>query len=145
MNGAAFLNLAFQLASASDEPRLRTAVSRAYYGAFHQARELLRDAGVHVPSSEQVHRRVFQVFSNAGHPSTREAGKLLDSLKAARNVADYDLESTAFQAADGTRLTIDSAKRVVELIHDCRTGVDRETIRVALRQSAGSLGLPVAP
>lgn len=145
MNGTAFLNLALQLASANDEPRLRTAVSRAYYGAFHNTRDLIRDAGIQLPSSEQVHRRILQMLSNAGHPSTREAGKLLDNLKAARNMADYDLVSTAFLGSSGPRLTIDAAKRVLELVHDCRTGPERETIRVALRQAAGALGLPVAP
>ena len=37
MTGDDFINLAGKLATSPDEASLRTAVSRAYYGAFHLA------------------------------------------------------------------------------------------------------------
>jgi uncharacterized protein (UPF0332 family) len=38
MTGADFLPLAHRLAASSSEPEWRTAISRAYYAAFHAAR-----------------------------------------------------------------------------------------------------------
>jgi hypothetical protein len=46
MTGGDFLNCAERLAKSSDEADLRTAISRAYYGAYHMAVSLLRNQGV---------------------------------------------------------------------------------------------------
>lgn len=47
MTGDDFIQFAGKIAvlPSSDAAALRTAVSRAYYGAFHLAKELLRDLG----------------------------------------------------------------------------------------------------
>lgn len=37
---------------------LRSAASRAYYGAFHSARELLESVGIRLPKTEQMHLKV---------------------------------------------------------------------------------------
>ena len=55
MTGADFLPLAHDLAAASSEPEWRTAVSRAYYTAFHVARQLLEDLGFRVPRADRGH------------------------------------------------------------------------------------------
>jgi uncharacterized protein (UPF0332 family) len=145
MTGEGFLTLAMQLSQSADEARLRTAVSRAYYAAFHVARSYLADAGIAIPSSEHVHKKLAMALANAGHPALTEASRHVSNLRADRNEADYDLDSTMWSARSAALLRIDSAKRVVELIHDYRTGPERETILAALRQAASSLGLPVAP
>lgn len=46
MDPAEFISLALRLSTSHREADLRTAVSRAYYGAFHLVRELLEDCGV---------------------------------------------------------------------------------------------------
>lgn len=43
MNPASFISLAVKLSNGRQEAELRTPVSRADYGAFHSARELLED------------------------------------------------------------------------------------------------------
>jgi uncharacterized protein (UPF0332 family) len=43
MNGELFLTVAAELVSGKSEAHHRSAVSRAYYGAFHAARQLLQD------------------------------------------------------------------------------------------------------
>jgi hypothetical protein len=49
MDGSAFIVFASRLAvaTASGPAGYRSAVSRAYYGAFHLARELLQEFGFH--------------------------------------------------------------------------------------------------
>ena len=55
MTGSDFLPLANQLAAAATEPEWRTAISRAYYAAFHVARQLLEELGFRVPWADRAH------------------------------------------------------------------------------------------
>lgn len=58
MGGRDFLDLAVRLSEGRSEAELRTAVSRAYYAAFHVAKELLEDAGIALPNTAEAHRNV---------------------------------------------------------------------------------------
>jgi len=53
MSGRDFLPLAQRLAAGPTEAEWRTAVSRAYYAAFHVARLLMTDLGFAVPRDER--------------------------------------------------------------------------------------------
>ena len=55
MHGRDFLLLATTLAAGSTEAEWRTAVSRAYYAAFHGACDLLFLCGFSVLRAEQAH------------------------------------------------------------------------------------------
>lgn len=52
MTGRKFLDLASQFAASDAEEWRRTAVSRAYYGAYHLALELVRSCGIVVPKHD---------------------------------------------------------------------------------------------
>jgi hypothetical protein len=52
MNSADFISLAIKLSNSQQEVELRTAVSRAFYGAFHSVRELLEECGIAFPARE---------------------------------------------------------------------------------------------
>ena len=54
MTGRDFVACAEQFAQGSSEAMFRSAVSRAYYGAFHEAVSLLHDCGVWLPKPVQV-------------------------------------------------------------------------------------------
>jgi uncharacterized protein (UPF0332 family) len=86
-----FLDLADELLGGTREGDWRSAVSRAYYAAFHVARLLLDGCGFAVPHGEQAHRFLWLRLSNAGHPEVSQAGVDLEYLRRARNRADYDL------------------------------------------------------
>lgn len=62
MDPADFISLAIRLSNNPREADLRTAVSRAYYGAFHLARRLLRDCGVQFSGKDlykvEIHRKL---------------------------------------------------------------------------------------
>ena len=51
MEGTDFLQLAIRLSAGVTEAEWRSAVSRAYYGAFHVARQFVESCGVTLPRS----------------------------------------------------------------------------------------------
>jgi uncharacterized protein (UPF0332 family) len=91
MTGHDFLPLASRLAAGSTEADWRTAVSRAYYAAFHVARQLLQDLRFRVPQADQAHRHLWLRLSNCGDPQVEQAGADLNVLRRNRNRADYEL------------------------------------------------------
>ncbi len=85
-----YLSLAETLAAGTTEAEWRSAVSRAYYAAFHVARELLISLGFRVPQAERAHSYLWLRLANAGAADVQIAGNRLNSLRRQRNRADYD-------------------------------------------------------
>lgn len=75
-------------AQAPSEAALRTAVSRAYYAAYHFARDYLENTRRIVYDRVESHRAVWEAFNRGG----RETKIKLDGfdLLKERKVADYD-------------------------------------------------------
>jgi uncharacterized protein (UPF0332 family) len=101
-----FLDVADEWASGNREAEWRSATSRAYYAAFHAARQLLLQAGFAVPTAEQAHAYLWRRLANSGHPDVDQAGNDLGLLRGLRNRADYDLDKPYAQpiALDQVRL-----------------------------------------
>src|SRR6266436_1986042 len=93
MKSRDFLTLAQRLVSESAEVSWRSAVSRAYYAAFHVARELLEDLGFVVPQGDRAHAYLWLRLSNSGDPLVVKTGRRLGDLRRWRNRADYDVRS----------------------------------------------------
>lgn len=91
MDPREFLTLAQQLSLATTEAAWRSAISRAYYAAFHVARQLLEDLGFAVPQADRAHAYLWLRLSNCGDPLVQKAGRGLKDLRRDRNWADYDL------------------------------------------------------
>ena len=66
MDAHEFLDLATSLATEDSEAAWRTAVSRAYYAAFHLAGQLLTDCGFKVPDADYAHSYLWLRLCNAG-------------------------------------------------------------------------------
>jgi uncharacterized protein (UPF0332 family) len=81
-----FLRLAERLVRSSDEAELRSAVSRAYYACFLQARAHLATSRFVQTGSSGDHRLVAAALEDIG------AGTELGWLRTARNRADYRLD-----------------------------------------------------
>src|SRR5262249_17909840 len=92
MNPRDILDVADALITGSKEAEWRSAVSRAYYAAFHVAAGLLRQCGVDGPRGEQAHAYPGLRPANAGHADVGTAGGDLNDLRKLRNWADYDLD-----------------------------------------------------
>ena len=91
MIGRDFLVVANALAAAATEAEWRSAISRAYYAAFHNTREFLTRLRFRVPAGEQAHAYLWMRLSNTGDLKADSIGRLLRDLRGRRNNADYDL------------------------------------------------------
>src|SRR5438876_3717736 len=92
-----YLSLAFTLANGGTEAEWRSATSRAYYAAFHVARELLSDLGFIVPRGDRAHAYLWLGLGNSGEAPVITAGKNLNDLRGERNRADYDAHRSLSQ------------------------------------------------
>ncbi len=140
MKARDFLNVAYELLEGNHESHWRSAVSRAYYAAFHAARDLLVQCGFTVPQEERAHAYLRMRLMNSGHPDVVQAGKWLDDLRKVRNRADYDLDhdfehadavNRVQQAADTLRLLEEAAAlpTVCERITEAMRTYERDVLR----------------
>ncbi len=90
MNWRDFLPLATRLAAGAGEGDWRSAASRAYYAAFHVARDLLSHLGFVVPRADRSHQYLAYRLSNSGDPMVSASGRNLETLRRLRNRSDYD-------------------------------------------------------
>ena len=97
MNPRDFLDVADALVTGDTEAEWRSAVSRAYYAAFHVARRLFQDCGFAVPRADAAHGYLWLRLANSGHPDVQNTGVHLNNLRRVRNQSDYDLDSTLKQ------------------------------------------------
>jgi uncharacterized protein (UPF0332 family) len=76
-----------------DEAKLRSAISRAYYGAFRQARNYLCDndgQSLNALLKGNTHQNVINLFDRNNNIDYQIIAQLLCDLRSARNKADYD-------------------------------------------------------
>ena len=114
-----FLLLATRLATGAAEADWRTAVSRAYYAAFHVARRLFADWNFTVPRADRAHQYLVFRLSNSGESAVEQAGRDLETLRRLRNRADYDdvpaitqpQAAAAVQLAEGIIQVLDAARQ----------------------------------
>ena len=98
MNWRDFLLLATRLAAGTTEADWRTAVSRAYYAAFHIARRSFADSEFTVHRADRAHQYLVFRLSNSGESIVEQTGRDLDTLRRLRNRADYDETPTLTQS-----------------------------------------------
>ncbi len=107
------------------EAVLRTAVSRAYYAAYHRACDYLKQVDEYPTRQEtqanrmESHKLIIERFiGNPAHPEWEEIGKKLNALKSFRHRADYEkLGTYAFTDASGIKEKVDAAEEVINLIN----------------------------
>ena len=130
MQGIEFLEFAAFLAAQNrNESARRSAVSRAYYGAFHLAREFLTELGVDVPANATGHEFVVLRLENCGYSEAYEAGSLLADIRTERNRADYDLASQRIARIETVRVVIERAAEIHRLLLTFRNEPARTSIR----------------
>lgn len=111
-----YLNVARELARPTNNParreaRLRSAISRAYYAAYIQARNHLRDQDqVEIPQIDN-HRFVIRSFIDSADSRRTTIGWDLDYLRRTRNAADYDDTITRLQRK--TNWSLNRARNII--------------------------------
>ena len=131
MIGKSFLPLAGHLvantALGDPEARFRTAVSRAYYGAYHVAVEVL-GLGLRVPKNFAGHEIVCRELRQTNHPSAGLAADLIGDLRTERNKADYDLAEAKFKTQSNAKLSVETAHEAVAALEACLLEPLRSTL-----------------
>ena len=138
-----FISVATQLLAGDSEGRLRTAVNRAYYGAFHLAREFLSDCGVVVGIDALAHRNVRWCLANSQDQLIEKAGRLLETLRESRNEADYKLSSTRFVVRSRASNEVRLAVEISTLLARCQVDDEKNRVAPQIRAYASKLGLPL--
>ncbi len=122
------LLLSERLARGTCEADWRAAVSRAYYSAFHHAREFFQALGFDVPRSDAAHAFFWRRMENSGHAALKSAGSTLVQLRRQRNRADYDVHETVIQR--DARSVITRAAETIHLIDSLGSGDRQAAIEV---------------
>lgn len=145
MQGKDFLNVAIRLSGAATEADWRSSVSRAYYGAFHEAHTLIEECGVTLPKTAEAHDKLQWCLQQAPDNVLARAAEKLNSLRAERNAADYDLDSRKFGHRLTALLQLKIAQEIVDALSECRVEPRYSDLRSGIRQyAAATLRLPVA-
>lgn len=111
-----FLALGERLAASDDEASRRTAISRAYYAAYHAAAAFARAAGM-LPGGH-THQRVWDAFARDPDADRATVGAAGDGLRQRRQAADYrnpfpgEIGRDAEAAIGEARGVIDLLKRI---------------------------------
>ena len=135
MNGRDFLPAARRMTAGSQEADWRSAASRAYYAAFHGARDVLAALRFRTPRADRAHNYLYVRLNNCGIPSVEHAANDLHDLRTLRNIADYDVgQSFMSQEAAGA---VDSAETILK-VFDALTPAERtkmtDTIKLYEKQ-----------
>ncbi|HXG09006.1 MAG TPA: HEPN domain-containing protein [Gemmataceae bacterium] len=130
MNGRDFLTVAKALLNAATEAAWRSAVSRAYYAAFHVARQMMEDLGFTVPRGDRAHAYLWLRLSNCGDVQVQDAGRRLNNLRGQRNHADYDIAVPLLHATAAGQVQI--AERIIQLLDAATVEPTRSQITNAM-------------
>lgn len=135
-----FISVALRLANSKCEADRRTAVSRAYYGAFHIARRFLVKSGLCFSQKEtygaEIHRKVQYCLAESGNGEAVKASSHLQLLRERRNEADYDLESAEFDTTASALALVRVATQIVDIIQRCQSEPSASEIRAKIRAYA---------
>ena len=132
MNGDDFIQLAGKLATHSEPAALRSAVSRAYYGAFHLAGEFLAEIDRPVPRNANAHVLLARTLQSLGHPDARGAGSLSGDLHSDRIKADYRLDDLRVETTAFARVSVETAHEIRSALDQCRPEPARSQIQASL-------------
>jgi uncharacterized protein (UPF0332 family) len=133
MEGKEFFALAQKLAQMRTEPALRSAVSRAYYGAYHCCLQLLREFGLQFSKDASAHEKVAAYLNNAAINEIQATADTLTHLRRRRNSADYDIASKEFQNHVDCQLELARAQSIILEIEKYHQEPFRTQLRNGLR------------
>ncbi len=116
-----YLTLAQELTANSatspvHEANLRSAISRAYYAAFHKAQDhLINKDHSPIPHPVNIHFYVVNVFEDSNDTTRKKIGELLRHLRSIRNIADY--QNSFFGNLQGrTKGVLTEAEEAIRLL-----------------------------
>jgi len=113
-----FLQIADEMICQRDgrEIHRRCAVSRAYYGVFHLAKDLAISKFGYIPpvDNSSVHSDLSKFLLESGQEKLGIIGRELHAMKKVRGLADYDLKR--FLSENNAKLNIVKTRMIAALI-----------------------------
>jgi uncharacterized protein (UPF0332 family) len=108
-----YLHLAEELAQRSEEAAHRSAISRAYYAAFHVAKERAESVGLGIADTDGrgSHVACWTSYKNSAQRRDRQLGARGDELRVIRNRADYEDEFPG--ASERASQAVEEARRLI--------------------------------
>jgi hypothetical protein len=103
------LTLADELAKRAEEACLRTAISRAYYYAYHLGRQRIIENQFVIVSGGDSHKQVWEKFESSPNWECKKLALIAGKLKDKRQRADYDKMFP--RIADELETVLDMARR----------------------------------
>src|SRR5688572_29044903 len=134
-----FIATAVRLSASNRESDLRTAVSRAYYGAYHLALDFVSLAGVSLPTSADSHEKLVWCLESGGHEFAAKVAIRLGLLRRDRNIADYDLRDSRFRTGSNVRIQLDRARELMAELDACSAEPVRTQVCVSIREYAKTI------
>jgi hypothetical protein len=124
-----FMALADRLVAFDGPAECRSAVSRAYYYAFHISLQFVEGCGIPLPKSAEAHAKLIMCLKNCSNLDLDSAGTALNELRAARNLADYRLDDPEYEQAKNARSKLLVAKQVVSWVSAASVVETRDPMR----------------
>ena len=140
MTGDEFLTLADAMLHESQgrsEAICRTAISRAYYGAFHLSLAFLQQLGVAVGKD---HGDIWRCLASSQVVVAKQAATRLAMLHEDRTLADYKLDSPKPKSFAYARDCVDRGLYIQRLMDTCHQEPARSQIKVGIEAHRKSLG-----
>lgn len=109
----------------------RSVISRAYYGAYHSARQLLDNLGIRSKSGISEHLYLQRLLKESQLDEAIDIGQSLDNLHQSRKEADYDLESGKPERRSQVQACLE---RAVDIISRVTAFSTDEALQVRLRE-----------
>ncbi len=113
-----YIDLAEELNSATaTDAKMRTAISRAYYGVFCICR---RKKDMHLVYYEHIHKEVVKRYKESENSCEYTIGNILDGLRKKRIEADYTaIYPITWQQ---TKIDINQARSIINLFERIEAG-----------------------
>jgi hypothetical protein len=140
MHPSAFIAIAESTAS-SGPAGARSAVSRAYYGAFHIALNALKSIGVVMHGNGTSHVKTVQCLQQLPNENAKKAGQLLGDLHSYRLKADYRLEKPFQEKEQEAAYAIFQAKEVERLLAEMLRSASPKDLKSSIVKICQVLGV----
>jgi uncharacterized protein (UPF0332 family) len=153
MDPATFLAHARALANSGTPAECRSAISRAYYAAYHGAGAFLLGLRVVIPVTGRAHSLTFNCLLSVPavlDTPIREAGVELSELHSERHDADYRWNDPRTEVQLHAQSIVDRAEAVLLALTTCQADAARLTaleghFRSWVPTIGGRLGLALLP
>ncbi|MBI5723202.1 MAG: hypothetical protein HZA50_04530 [Planctomycetes bacterium] len=144
MDGKLFLGTArFLQSEGGDEAAYRSAISRAYYACFLEARHIIfnncdnvtRIKGNFRKEKDIRHNNLPRYLKSSPEESIRKLGENLGGLLGKREDADYDM--SRFFPIDAAQDAISDAQSFLSDLHNCAPGLLGKALSEYIRKTQG--------